>query len=445
MSGIPLPESGLPALHPLLNQGLWARWSDQGRVFPLEHVRSAVRYLRLKPGISCRLSLFAPGEGGADDPPPGFLLHLFPDAERAATAFEKESHRNHLLARSGFEPFLSISHAAVGVPFPNDPELPALRQVYQPERFRRLLAEVLEEYPEQDWRIKKRRLQTRLIAYKPGRRAVYRIDLQLRQRTTSERVDRVLHARFAPADQIEIVASQHRAIHEGLQGQQAWRVPRPLGTDAQGQMFACAWEEGVLLEQLVCERDRSLSEALPKTGGALASLHRMDVAREHLLSPLEEAESLLALSRDLAAVLPEERSWVEALGDRVAQLVARFVPVPSATVHGDFRLNQVFWSDQGPCLFDFDRTGRGYAAMDLGSVRAHFLELDASPELFAELLRGYEAEANSPVDPELLEIATAVALLRRVNLPLRQLQSDWPERMQQRLRQVETLVRGLSP
>ena len=52
MTAVALPEHGIPALEGLVNGGLWARWVDEGRVFPVPDLRRAIRYLRLKPYLS---------------------------------------------------------------------------------------------------------------------------------------------------------------------------------------------------------------------------------------------------------------------------------------------------------------------------------------------------------------------------------------------------------
>ena len=128
-----------------------------------------------------------------------FLLRLFPDGERAREAFEKELSRRHMIGSGGYQPFLCEDPPVVAVPYPNDPELPELRRIYQPERFRRTLSAVLPGYPGEDWRIQRQLIKPTLLAYKPGRRAVYKLKIKLRRRVGDEKIRVRLHAKFETA------------------------------------------------------------------------------------------------------------------------------------------------------------------------------------------------------------------------------------------------------
>ena len=84
MNHFPVPPTRLPGLGRLLDGPLWREWTAQGKVFPLERFRDAVRYIRLKPTTSCRLVVFRDSPSpAAVGPPAGFLLHLYSDIERA--------------------------------------------------------------------------------------------------------------------------------------------------------------------------------------------------------------------------------------------------------------------------------------------------------------------------------------------------------------------------
>jgi len=152
---LPLPETRLPGLEPLLNGALWNEWADRGHVFTLEQLLPAIRYVRLKPSSSCRLVVFKSLDGTAKEPPEGILLHLYPDIARARLAFAKVSSHPLFPGSAGLEPFLDETHAVVGSPFPNDPDVPGLRHVYRPHRLRLALAEALSEYSPGSWKLRR--------------------------------------------------------------------------------------------------------------------------------------------------------------------------------------------------------------------------------------------------------------------------------------------------
>ncbi|MFQ5653286.1 MAG: phosphotransferase enzyme family protein [Planctomycetota bacterium] len=442
MKAIPLPRTSLPALDPLLNGTLWQRWADSDRVFPLDDVREGISYVRLKPDSSCRLVVLAPGRGSAEDPPPVFLLTLYPTLDRATIAFEKESSRRHLVGSAGYEPFLCSECFVVAVPYPNDPEIPDLRHLYIPDRFRRTLAEILPDYPPEIWRIQRSLTKMELLAYKPGRRAVYRIKVKIRRRVGDEKVRVRLHLKLETPSTCERSYGNLTAVHHAIGPGAGWRVPLPRGLIESRSVVATEWVEGISLAGLAAKGDGA--DFFGATGRALAGLHNLDLGLDHLLSPIEEGESLIALAGDLIQLLPDEEPRLRELGRSLATGMSRLSLAPSAIAHGDFHLDQVLVSDGMPVIVDLDRTGRGYAACDVGSFLAHGLEREVPADLTDAFLDGYRQVAPHPLADELITITTAAALFRRSVFPFRTLRPDWPQETLERIEQVEELLRRVS-
>ena len=439
-----LPETGLPGLSPLLDGSLWNTWVSEDRVFPLSDVRSAIRYVRLKPGVSCRLTIFADDQGRGSEPPPGMLVHLYPDAGRARGAFQKESRRRHFLASGGHTPFLIEDPPILVLPFPNDPDIPDLRHVYEPERFRRTLASVLPEFPTDAWRIQRQLIQTRMLAYKPGRRAVFRIKTKLRRLQGDEKVRVFLHAKLETPRTVERSHRNLLRIWEARPRDGCWTVPRPRGYVPARSFVAAEWVEGESLLGRFHGGGDSLDEACAATGRALARFHTLELGLEHQPSPVEESEKLLEYAADLARLLPEESTWIHILGERIAGELSRLSTSPSCITHGDFHLGQVITGNGPPCFVDLDGAGRGYAAHDLGSFLAHLHEIGAPRELSGAFLNAYEDVTEQPIDPPLIQITTTAALFRRAIFPFRRLEEEWPDTIRDRLNAVEDLLTGIS-
>lgn len=441
----PLPPNRLPGLEPLLAGSLWHAWAERGTVFPLAELRPAVGYVRLKPDSSCRLTVFANYEGNGATPPEAFLLYLFPDADRARESYEKELTRKHVEA-SGWKPFLDETHAAVGVPFPNDPELPELRRLYEPDRFRRALVDVLAEFPETDWRIQRQLIQTRVLAYKPGRRAVFRVKVKLRHREADEKRRAYLHAKLATESFAQRSFANLEAVHDAavrLGG--GWQTPAPCGRSLERPFIAAHWVDGESLAQLVAQPKFDARSALARAGAALAALHRLDLHLDHVPSPVEEGERLIALAEDLGAVLPDEQRTARRIADSLACGLSRLALAPSAIVHGDFHPGQVIVKPDGVVLVDFDQAGRGYAAADLGDFCAQLEEDSPQPERAAAFLRGYESAAAERIPTDVILVATAAALFRRAAVPFRTLRPDWPSQIRSRLSRCDSLLREVQP
>lgn len=444
MSEFPLPPHRLPALAALLDGDLWSRWADAGRVFPVDDLRAAVRYIRLKPDDSCRITVFEAGDGVGDAPPRGFLLHLFSDAARARQHFEKEMTRRTLPDRDGRTLFLEEDPPAVGLPFPNDPALPALRHIFEPDRFRRTLDELLTEYPREEWRIQRQLIRTRLLAYKPGRRAVFRAKVKLRHLEEDRKVRVRLHLKLATHEFIDRAHANLVAIARAAAEDGGWETARICPRPTEQPLLATHWVAGENLGARVAAGNAAPDD-FRATGAALARLHAQDLPLDHLSSPPEEADRLRALGEDLSGLLPDARAEI---ADLTEQLACRWCDLslsPSAIVHGDLHPGQVIVADGPPLFVDLDEAGRGYAAADLGSFLAQLEEDGPHPDLGASFIEGYIDTAATPPDAGLRAVATAAAVFRRAGFPFRELRPDWPAEVRARLERCATLLGEDSP
>jgi len=438
MSSFPVPRTRLPALEPLLAGDLWRNWSEQGRVFPVADLRDAVRYVRLKPTASCRLAVFDEGCGTTTDLPRAFLLYLYPDLDRARAAYDKAVSRPSFPDPHGYEPFLAERHAVVAVPFPNDAGIPALRHVYRSYRLRRALNEVLPDYPRTSWKIARGKTRKELLAYKPGRRAVFRIDVVVEHRSGPERIRLPLHVKVENPAGYKANFAKLASIHAAIPSDAGWRVPLPRGKADSRGLAAAEWIHGQRLDRIVSTGPRE--EALRATGKALAGLHRIVPTGLGPAATGLDGAALRDLGDDLANLLPEHAPRIRGIAERLADGAAFLAASRRATVHGDFHLDQVLLEPYGPVLVDFDRAGLGHPLGDVGALLAHLEESGFDPELGGEFLEGYVSACGSTVKTDQLEMATAAALFRRAIAPFRNLAPDWPAQILQRLERVEQRV-----
>lgn len=438
-----LPPHSIPGLSALIQGDLWSRWTEDGRVFPVDELVRSVAYLRLKPDDSCRLVVFGNRQAVGDTRPLGFYLRLFSDADRALASYEK------VRARPGVEDapypvFFDPEHFAVGIPFPMDLSLPALRRVFEPDRFRRTLLPLLDEYPEDQWRIKRRSLVTTVLAYKPDRRAVLAVDFECRARDGSAKVPIRIHAK---------VEESSRAVHNFERAQlvaaalarsnSTAPIARPLGIIPERGFVATAWIDGRSLlspEEGVALPKETVAADISATGEALAHFHRMEVDLDHCPSPIERAQQILQLGSDLAGLIPDEAERVEDLARQIAGEASQWASLPSGPVHGDFHPGQVLLTPEGATLIDFDRAGRGYAIDDLGNFIAYLLERNegALRKPFLDSYRTVEPD----VDFDLLPLAIAQGLFFRLPAPFRRLDPDWRAQLLERMDQIELHLAG---
>ena len=164
---------------------------------------------------------------------------------------------------------------------------------------------------------------------------------------------------------------------------------------------------------------------LGEVGRALARVHLQDPAG---MPPTDVADP--AATADLVAtLLPHLRPRVS---DLLAALVARRPGRPQPRVcHGDFSLDQVVVrADEGLAFVDWDRSGAGAPAADLGSLVASGL---AGPAL-GELQAGYAEVRALPPD---LDWYVARARLLRLAEPFRTASPRWAVEVEDRVCELE--------
>jgi len=426
-----LPATGLPGWHALLEGRLWDEWAEEGLVFPLDDLGRAVSYLRLKLGTSCRLVVFA-NPAAVAERPRAYTLRLFPDAARAAACFTKV----RALVRQGDEepdrPFLSARWACVGVPFPHDPELPGLKHVYRAHRLKQALTEIVAPAP--GWRVRRGSLRPRLLAYKPGRRAVLRVDLELVSTDGARPRPMSVQLRVCTPAGARRTWSRACAAHRALPPGADWHVPFPLGRTTDRPWIAFRWLPGVSL----LERGLELDRAPRIAGEVLARFHALELTTGPPARPERRVRRQAAA---LLALLPQEDRRITRLADRLCRLSALLLSGERKTVHGDFHAGQVLTGPGGTALLDLDRAGRGDPALDLGGFLAHWHLAGGAEGAAERVLEAYARRSGRTLGDGAVAAATAIGLFLRASEPLRRLDPEWAERVRDVLDRAESCIK----
>jgi ABC-type multidrug transport system fused ATPase/permease subunit len=256
-----------------------------------------------------------------------------------------------------------------------------------------------------------------LLAYKPRRRAVVRVDghilklyaddADFRAATTA-----LLYGRTLPVD-----------------------TATPAGHDVNRRITA---------QRLLCGTavDDPLATA-PAAGAQLRALHtaRAPVGTR-VLDPVLGAA---ATARTVAALLPERAAAIE----RLLGHIAATAPGPGhALCHGDFHPRQLLRTERGLSVLDFDEWGVGPPALDLGTYAAHALDrspangdtlrarVDRIDRVLDALVAGYGSA------PDSLRWHAAVAVLRRSVFAFRTRPTpSWPEDVEDMVATAEAVLR----
>jgi aminoglycoside phosphotransferase (APT) family kinase protein len=191
-----------------------------------------------------------------------------------------------------------------------------------------------------------------------------------------------------------------------------------------------------------------LSGAAAVTGAMLAALHASAVAVPERVT----LDGTLAEMRKKAAKLAAGHPAVERVARQLVSGAARrrdaVVRERACALHGDFHLDQLVTSDEGPVLVDLDSMVTGPPEVDLAEFLVD-LALRGLPGAVAAgvadgLWRSYTRSARSDVDGAALEVFADAEFLNRCYRHLRRHTPGWERDLEDELGrydEVAALVR----
>jgi len=437
MNHFPLPPDAPAGFSELISGDLWHRLADAGLVFPLENPHLSIQYLRLKPN-ACRVFLLGEQREKADMPPQGMLLQIYDDKDRAQSVFNKEKTRRPLPSPDGWMTFLDEATGVVGLPFPNDPEIPELRRIYEPDRFRRLALDLVKGLTPDQWRLQRRLTKFHLLAYKPGRRAVLRAKLKFRHLIEDQKIRVRLHLK------VEKKSTAHRSIQQAKQISEAtaqcerFKTPTFLGSASNGCLFAHEWNGGDPVDLT----SSTLSTQFESLGSAIAEFHSIPIELPAHVPPQLISEEVVVIANDLQRILPNCSKQIQEISKELNRQIPNLCILPSSLLHGDLHLDQFLIEGSQPVLLDFDRAGRGYASLDIGSMLEDLRLRGITPEQSSSFLESYRSECSVEMTPKVLRVGRALAILRRASEPLRNLDPSWQEKLNSSLEECRKCLTG---
>jgi hypothetical protein len=247
-----------------------------------------------------------------------------------------------------------------------------------------------------------------LLAYKPRRRAVLRLD------------DHVVKVYAGDREYAQAVLGMDQS--SALSGV---RVPE---------------REAVIPElQLTCQSllagrvpdDRRVTKA---AGAELFTLHTSSARDLRSFTPEDQFLAASASATSVTAVVPELESRLQGLLRTLETTMPDAGPL--LTAHGDFHVGQVLELERGLALIDFDEMCAAPAALDFSSYAAHLVDgdegdLEAAALALAGLTQGYGLR------PRGVSWFLATSILRRAPFPFRLMEPDWPIRIERMVNAAE--------
>lgn len=433
----------------------WLRSGNQPETFVGAFVDAWSRWARVRPGeVKVRLGLinykpferarvmadvtFVPGRRGSMPVTLNLFLHIFADADMMRREFEAAA-AEKLVCCYGPPVFRLDSRNLVAWTLPNAPNLAELKELLDPEGFRRLLcrsSELAFEGPSTKG--------PTLVRYVPLKRAI----LTWNGPASGKRYYvKLIDGPAAATAVLNLRELDARARHREL----SFAVPRPvyynpdlhtiIMSEVTGQQFSGLMSEGV-------------SEAFGDVGDALASLHRLKTSPPGSWTPERELRDLRRHMDGVKCALPN-------LASRIDSLLARLerppvFPASSYTpIHGNLFGDQILYDhaakDQRVGIVDWDAWALGDPHFDLGRLIAHFTYIARIANLSGTkvaacihaLLRSYENAGGIGIDRINLEWQVAVSVLVRAKISsLRKLRPGWPRHIELMVTEAERILGG---
>lgn len=293
---------------------------------------------------------------------------------------------------------------------PHDPFLPALPAALRPDVAASVVADLGGSVTDPG---------TRLVAYRPTRRAVVEVAGQ---------GDRIYFKLVKPH-------RLHRLHRRHLDLAGHLPVPEPLGVSAELGLLAMRSLAGATLREVLEDPASRLPDPflVAHLGSAIPALPGMAPV-------LSSVEALPRVAELLSALLPMEAGRVAALVEAIGpDEVADRVPA-----HGDFHEAQLLVHDGEVIgVLDVDTVGLGRPADDAATMLGHLAvwhTMTARPDRVGAYATELQRLWDAVLDPVDLRLRAAARILGLAVGPFRVQQEDWPLETSRRLALAERWV-----
>ncbi|MDX6618017.1 MAG: ATP-binding cassette, subfamily bacterial, partial [Gaiellales bacterium] len=389
----PPRDAGLPQMSTLLDPAAMALVLQRELSADAALSRVAIRYLRYKPRKSLVVHYDVTVDGALFDAVATIVARRNVEAWAREPEFRRLAEmvdgRSPALQPLNYEPELQ----ALIQWLPLDISMPALAR--PPHALRATLQGAGVQIASDGERL-------RLLAYKPGRRAVLRLD------------DHVIKIYAGDAEFAGALTGLDASMHlERLRIPEREAVLPDLRMTCQAMLPGMPPSAGPNRAQAA--------------GAALATLHRATLPGLRSFTHADQLRAAAGSAGSVTAVVPELEQRLTGL----LRMLELTIPDQSSlvTAHGDYHANQLLEIDGSLAMIDFDEMCSAAVALDLSSYAAHHVnggegDLTAASGALEGLVAGYG------VRPHALAWYLSTSILRRSPFPFRLMEPHWPQRIE---------------
>lgn len=393
--------------------------------------RCTISYIRYKPATSCLVAYSILYRLNDSDEPSELLFYGKCYTESNYDNAHRKAAVNQWIKTDELQPVVPLPELfSIIYLFPNDCQLDGLQTIYNSRKVRRLLYEYVPDYSKSGlWRISHKRMRTKVVRYKPEKRAVIRINTPVTNRRTDREKQLCLYIRNYCQNNGAIIYNCMKNLYEEFKDKTELVVPQPLVYLSEKQILLVEGLEGdPLLNHLSGPQK---TDYIIRTAQALTKLHRFRNSAIPGRVVADLMKDALATALTLNHIIPDKRRYIEEILEGLNDLKPKDEKDNFGFVHGDFYHEQILIQNESEAILDFDRSYTGDAMADVGNFCAHLILLnlqqritDAST-LMDTFLDAYEKAKGEKIDRQKLTFWTVFGLLQLSVSPFRSLEPDW--------------------
>jgi thiamine kinase-like enzyme len=284
--------------------------------------------------------------------------------------------------------------------FPNDPALPWLSEMIEPEKVKKHLPFSVDDLE------KINDIKIEVVNYRPELRCTTKYEIQ------AEQFSKMLFAKtFADESGAEIFERMKTLCDESCF--EGFIIARPLAYD---NALRTIWQEGLTGQPIVKIINKFNSQGIiEKISSGLAALHRSKISCSNKITIEDHLVELRKKTAKLIREFPSLQSQLQfALSD-----LERDQPAQNSwqIIHGDFHINQLMMSNERIALFDFDEIARGDPLQDIANFIADLYAQNFDNAFISRIssafIKAYQKQINWHISPHRLDWHLRVQLLTR--------------------------------
>ncbi len=278
--------------------------------------------------------------------------------------------------------------------FPNDPKLRHLANIVDAEKVKKHLP--YDRFPPVFQRCEDvAKVTTEVVKYRPTSCCISRFYLET-QSVNGPKMLEIYGKNFRPGKGMEIYQRMVHLWKRSLSLPDGFGIAEPLGFS---QTIETIWQQAIpgLSPEKIIKRT-NYKPLLNTIAARLAIFHRArrtdlpEVTLEAHLKKTQQQVNVLGTNFD------NLRDYLALQLEQLAQTASSFSAMPSATVHGDFHINQMLVHQNQIVLLDFEDMSAGDPLQDLAKfiVKLHFsrFQRDFVMQMAEQFIRAYRKYAN---------------------------------------------------